>query len=152
MHMKRVSSYVLWGLFVLSMLALLGAMGWTMYQKSTSSETYSVELKSSSSSLLGSVTGSLTQEVLGIDPVINPTANVVVQCDGTGYAELDNRRSTTGLGFEVLVGDEIVYRFVEGGDMLTVTFIAPPGTTVTAQTGEGIPYAIVPVPICSAAR
>lgn len=147
--MKRSHSNALIGFAYAIVAIILCLIAGMMYQKSTSAVTHTVELKSSSS-ILGSVTGSLTQEVLGIDPVINPTANVVVRCDGTGYAELDNRRSTTGLGFEVLVGDEIISRFVEGGEMLTVTFTAPSGSTVVAQTGEAIPYAIVPVPVCSA--
>lgn len=147
--MKTLHSNALIGFAYVIVAIILGLMAGVMYQKSTAAVTHTVELKSSSS-LLGSVTGSLTEEMLGIDPVINPTANVMVYCDGTGYAELDNRRSTLGLGFEVLVNDEIISRFVEGGEMLTVTFTALPGTTVTAQTGEGIPYAVVPVPTCSA--
>lgn len=158
---------ILLGFAVAILAVILGLIGLTMYGKSTSTEMHSVELKSSSMPL-EMVTESLSREVLGAvapamgslsaegigssaDPVINPTANVMVYCDGSGYAELDNRRSTTGIGFEVLVGDEIIYRFVEGGEMLTVTFTAQLGTTVTAQTGEGIPFAVVPVPTCSAA-
>lgn len=149
------------------MLILLVLIVWSSTQRSASAEVQTVDLRSSSTPL-EVVTESLSREVLSvttaamgslpleglgsIDPHINPTANVMIYCDGTGYAELDNRRSTMGIGFEILVGDDILYRFVEAGEMLQVSFVAPQGTVVTAQTGEGVPYAMVPVPMCSAAR
>lgn len=152
---------------IICLVAILGLIGYVLYQKSVSTEAHSVELRSSATPL-EMVTESLSREVLratapamgslsvegfgGVDPILNPAANVVVQCDGSGYAEFDNSRSTTAVGFELLVGDSLTYYSVEGGTTMRVEFLAPAGATVVAQTGEAIPYAIVPVPMCSAAR
>jgi LPXTG-motif cell wall-anchored protein len=77
------------------------------------------------------------QECPAPEVVINPTASVEVLCDGTGTAILDNSKSTTQVGFEVVVNGVATLYSVPADTVETRTLSgAQPGSQVIVQDGE----------------
>ena len=79
--------------------------------------------------------------------VISPSALVEVLCDGTGTATLDNSKSTTQVGFEVVVNGVATLYSVAAGTVETKAFSgAQPGSQVIVQDGEAIKLSSATVP------
>lgn len=79
--------------------------------------------------------------------VISPSALVEVLCDGTGTATLDNSKSTTQVGFEVVVNGVATLYSVAAGTVETRALSgAQPGSQVIVQDGEAIELASATVP------
>lgn len=71
------------------------------------------------------------------DPVIAPAGSITVDCTGAGVATADNSKSTTSVGFEVVVGGEALLYSLNAGEVRKIEFSgAKPGSKVTLQDGE----------------
>ena len=83
------------------------------------------------------------------DPVIDPAGKVTIACEGDGVAVLDNSKSTTQVGFEVVVNGKATLLVLRAGEVRHVPVTgAKPGTTVVVQDGEGNKLASAKVPTC----
>lgn len=70
--------------------------------------------------------------------VINPSASVEAKCDGTATATLNNTKSTTQVGLEVVVNGVPKLYSVEAGKSLDVPVSgAKPGSVVSVQDDTG---------------
>lgn len=80
-----------------------------------------------------------TNEACPPEVVINPTATVVVKCDGSGSGDLNNKLSTIEQGFETIINGTVKAYSVKAGDSLPVVISgAKPGSTVIVQNDSGI--------------
>lgn len=125
------------------------AIGGVVVSSNGKTETQEVKTVALTSDIVTAFASSLgsTGGEFAPDPIINPAANLDVRCDGSGEVEFDNRRSTSGMGFELVLGTIVMNYFVEAGEILAFGFSGvPAGGMVVAQTGEGVSYAMMPVP------
>lgn len=82
------------------------------------------------------------------DPVINPSATVTVNPDGSGVATFDNSKSTTSVGFELVINGVATLYSVPKKATITQNFSgAKPGSTVIVQDGEANELASAIVPL-----